>query len=125
MKYKTLYVGTKKQMMDKRKDLRSTKNYTYFIKDRGKNYVLIRVSKNGIKKSKIITKRKSRNNKKYYVRADKRFLIEDVSIDTAREIYEENKDFPCYDTVILGYVDNQGYGRVMVESHRGGMEQVW
>lgn len=119
MKYKTLYVGSKKQLEKKRKNLKPTKRYSYFIKDRGKNYALIRITKEDKK-----SKKKRTKNGSYYVRADDRFIVEDVSKNIAEEKYRQYKNFPSYDVIVLGYEDNRGYGRILKESFKG-MEQAW
>ena len=55
----------------------------------------------------------------YYVRVDDRFVVEDVPLSVAEREYEKHVDLPGVMVTIIGYVDRQGYGRIIKTSHRG------
>lgn len=74
----------------------------------------------GVRKVQIKKIRKPTRRKGiYYVRVDDKFVVEDVSLSVAEREYEKYVDLPGVIVTIIGYVDNQGYGRIIKSSHRG------
>jgi len=74
----------------------------------------------GVREVKIGKIRKPTRRKGiYYVRVDDRFVVEDVPLSVAEREYEKHVDLPGVMVTIIGYVDRQGYGRIIKTSHRG------
>ena len=74
----------------------------------------------GVRKVQIKKIRKPTRRKGiYYVRVDDKFVVEDVSLSVAEREYEKHADLPGVVVTIIGYVDSQGYGRIIKASHRG------
>ena len=74
----------------------------------------------GVRKVKIGKIRKPTRRKGiYYVRVDDEFVVEDVPLSVAEREYEKHVDLPGVMVTIIGYVDRQGYGRIIKTSHRG------
>ena len=79
----------------------------------------------GVRKVKIGKIRKPTQRKEiYYVRVDDKFVVVDVPLSVAEREYEKHADLPGVIVTILGYVDTQGYGRIIKSSDRG-MVIVW
>lgn len=79
----------------------------------------------GVRKIKIGKIRKPTKRKGiYYVRVDDKFILEDVPLSVAEKEYEKHVDLPGVIVTVIGYVDSQGYGRIVKSSHRG-MVTVW
>jgi len=55
----------------------------------------------------------------YYVRVDDKFIVEDVPLSVAEREYEKHVDFPGVVVTTIGYVDSQGHGRIIKQSHHG------
>jgi len=74
----------------------------------------------GVRKVKIGKIRKPTRRKGiYYVRVDDRFVVEDVPLSVAEREYEKHVDLPGVIVTIIGYVDRQGYSKIIKTSHRG------
>ena len=77
-----------------------------------------------VRKVQIKIRKPTRRKGIYYVRIDDKFVVEDVSLSVAEREYEKYVDLPGVIVTILGYVDIQGYGRIIKSSDRG-MVTVW
>jgi len=74
----------------------------------------------GVRKVQIKKIRKPTQRKGiYYVRVDDKFVVEDVPRSVAEREYEKHVNLPGVTVTIIGYVDSQGYGRIIESSYQG------